>query len=34
MKFDFDYGMFVECVGMLFVEDVVKIVGWFMKEVG
>ncbi|MBR8278743.1 hypothetical protein KDX15_33380 [Burkholderia cenocepacia] len=34
VKFDLDYGMFVERVGMLSAEDVAKIVGWLTKEAG
>ncbi len=34
VKFDLDYGAFVERVGMLSAEDVAKIVGWLTKEAG
>ncbi|WP_230877958.1 hypothetical protein [Burkholderia sp. 9777_1386] len=34
VKFDLDYGMFVERVGMLSAEDVAKIVGWLTKVAG
>ncbi|WP_237666464.1 hypothetical protein [Burkholderia sp. KCJ3K979] len=34
VKFDLDYGIFVERVGMLSAEDVAKIVGWLTKEAG
>lgn len=34
VKFDLDYGVFVDRVGKLSGEDVAKIVGWLVKEAG
>ncbi|WP_241021225.1 hypothetical protein [Burkholderia sp. Ac-20344] len=34
VKFDLDYGVFVDRVGMLSGEDIAKIVGWLMKKAG
>ncbi|NTZ87683.1 hypothetical protein FCJ61_33010 [Burkholderia metallica] len=34
VKFDLDYGVSVDRVGMLSGEGVAKIVGWLMKEAG
>jgi len=34
VKFDLDYGVFVERVGHLSCEDVAEIVGWLTKEAG